>query len=70
MFAVEFQTKIKDGTIEIPAEYRESFNDLVRVILMRDESQRTPSSLIDELLKRPIQLEQFRPFTRDEIYAR
>ncbi len=70
MFAVEFQTKVKDGRIEIPEEYRESFNDLVRVILLRDQSLQTRSTMIDELLQRPIRLEQFRPFTRDEIYAR
>ena len=34
MYAVEFQAKIKDGTIEIPEVYRHRFKERVRVILL------------------------------------
>jgi len=37
MEAVEFKTKIKDNSIQIPAKYRGKFKDSVRVILMTDE---------------------------------
>lgn len=76
MFAVEFQTNVKDGTIEIPTEYRESFKDRVRVILLAEVGLQTKQPLhavqtfIHELLQKPIQLENFHPFSRDEIYAR
>lgn len=37
MYAVEFETKINNGVIEIPKQYKEmSQNDNVRVIIMTD----------------------------------
>lgn len=46
MEAVEFKTKIKDNSIQIPAKYRGKFKDSVRVILMTDEEgQRRITSL-------------------------
>jgi hypothetical protein len=38
MEAVEFKTKIKDDSIQIPAKYRGKFKDSVRVILMVDDA--------------------------------
>lgn len=70
MFAVEFQTRIKDGTIEIPTEYRESFKDRVTVILLAEQPLHAVQTFIDELLQKPIQLDNFHPFSRDDIYAR
>ena len=37
MEAVEFKTKIKDNSIQIPAKYRGKFKDSMRVILMADD---------------------------------
>lgn len=37
MEAVEFKTKIKDNSIQIPAKYRGKFKDSVRVILMAED---------------------------------
>ena len=37
MEAIEFKTKIKDDSIQIPAKYRGKFKDSVRVILMADD---------------------------------
>jgi len=51
MYAVEFQAKIKDGTIEIPALYRNRFKERVRVILLAEES--TDETFIDKLLQNP-----------------
>lgn len=70
MIAVEFQTKVKDGTIEIPPEYRDDFKDNVRVILLAEQPRVEVRTLIDELLENPVKVANFRPFSRDEIYAR
>jgi hypothetical protein len=69
MYAVEFQAKIKDGTIEIPAVYRHRFKERVRVILLAEE-EGTTVNLIDQLLQHPLKVAGFKPFARDELYER
>lgn len=69
MYAVEFQAKIKNGTIEVPDEHKDRFKGLVRVILLAEDHP-AQEDLIDQLLAHPIKLEQFRPFTREETYER
>ena len=39
MEAVEFQATVKDGTIEIPREYREGLSARVRVILLPERCE-------------------------------
>jgi hypothetical protein len=67
MYAVEFQEKIKDGSIEIPEIYRHRFKEHVRVILLTEEES-TSVNLVDQLLQHPLQVAGFKPFTRDEMY--
>ena len=69
MYAVEFQAKIKDGTIEIPEAYRHWFKEHVRVILLAEEGS-TTVNLIDQLLQHPLKVAGFKPFARDEMYER
>jgi len=69
MYAVEFQAQIKDGTIEIPEVYRHQFKERVRVILLAEE-EGTTVNLIDQLLRHPLKVAGFKPFTRDEMYER
>jgi hypothetical protein len=69
MYAVEFRTKVKNGTIEIPEVYRDRFKERVRVILLAEEESVT-TNLIDELLKHPLKVADFKPLTREEIYER
>jgi hypothetical protein len=69
MYAVEFQAKIKDGTIEIPEVYRHRFKKRVRVILLAEEES-TTVNLIDQLLQHPLKVAGFKPFARDEMYER
>lgn len=68
MIAVEFQTNIKDGTIEVPLQYRNAFTGSVRVIILSQETRR-PSKIIHRLLQNPINDPTFTPLTRDEIYG-
>jgi hypothetical protein len=69
MYAVEFQAKIKDGTIEIPEMYRNRFKSRVRVILLA-EDESTAETFIDQLLQHPLKVKGFKPLTREEMYER
>ena len=69
MYAVEFQAKVKNGSIEIPEEYKTRFKERVRVILLAEE-EHTAADFIDHLLQHPIYIAGFTPLTREEIYER
>ena len=69
MYAVEFQAKIKNGTIEIPSEYRDKLKNMVRVIVWEEIEGKT-GNLIDQLLDKPFRIQGFEPLSRDEIHAR
>lgn len=66
MQAVEFQAKIKNGTIEIPSQYKDKLRDVVRVIILTDEREPT-ANLIDQLLASPLKIRSFTPLSRAEI---
>jgi hypothetical protein len=68
MYAVEFQAKVKNGTIEIPSQYRDKLKEVVRVIVLAEMEEKT-NNLIDQLLETPFRIKGFQPFSRDEIYA-
>jgi hypothetical protein len=68
MYAVEFRAKVKNGTIEIPSQYRDRLTDEVKVIVLAETQART-DNLIDQLLEKPLQVKGFKPLSRDEIYA-
>jgi hypothetical protein len=70
MYAVEFQTTVKDGTIEIPAKYRGQLPDRVRVILLAEPESADKANMIDLLLAQPVVVKGFRPLTREETHAR
>lgn len=69
MYAVEFQAKVKNGTIEIPEVYRGRFKERVRVILLTEDTSATVN-LIDQLLQHPLKVAGFKPLAREEIYER
>jgi hypothetical protein len=69
MYAVEFRAKVKNGTIEIPSQYRDRLTDEVKVIVLAEAHEHT-DNLIDHLLERPLQIQGFTPLARDVIYAR
>ena len=70
MLSVAFQTDVEEGIIKIPAEYRQEFHDRVTVILLRDEPAVPEDDIIGELLAHPVEVADFRPLSRAEIYAR
>ncbi len=70
MLSVAFQTKVADGVIRIPAEYRRNFQNRVTVILLRDEPPASEDDIIGELLEHSVSVADFHPMSREEIYAR
>ena len=68
MEAFEFQTHVKDGMIQIPAEYRNRLHGVVRVTIIAPEAK-IQRGIIANLLEDPIQDPLFSPISRDEIYA-
>jgi hypothetical protein len=69
MYAIEFRTKIKNGIIEVPTEYRNRLKDNVKVILLSEEEE-TTFNMIERLMDSPLKAENFTPLTREEIYER
>ena len=69
MYAIEFQAKVRDGTIEIPAQYQDKVKEMVRVIILTEETEEK-ANLIDQLLQTPLRQEGFQPLSRDEIHER
>lgn len=68
--SIEFKATVNNGTIEIPEEHRDRLEGNVRVIVVAEEKQTPVANLIQELLEQPLQIPDFRPLTRDEIYSR
>lgn len=69
MEAIEFKTKIKNGTIQIPKKYKQKIGNTVKVIIITEKKAKQ-ADIIDNLLANPIKLKDFSPFLREEIYER
>ncbi len=69
MEVIEFKTKIRDGIIMVPKKYRNRVSKKVKVLIM-SESTRNHDDIIDKLLASPIEVDDFVPFVRNEIYDR
>ncbi len=69
MYAIEFQTRVTNGSIEIPEGLKDKLVGLVRVIILTEEKPAKPE-MIDRLPTNPIKLESFEPLTRGEIHER
>jgi hypothetical protein len=68
--AIEFQAKIQNGLIEIPAEYKRELSegdDIKVIVLVKKKTSRT-KDIIDELAENPIEVDGV--LSRDEIYIR
>jgi hypothetical protein len=71
MRTAEFEAEVKNGTIEIPAEYRDRFGDLVRVTLSSEEPEsRVASTILDQWLASPIRISDFQLLSREQAHER
>ncbi len=69
MEAIEFKTKIKNGTIQIPKKFKLQQSNTVKVIIISEKKPKR-TDIIDKLLSNPIKSDNFSPFERGEIYER
>ncbi len=71
MYAVEFETKIIDGTVRIPAECQNLLSEYVKVIiLMKDQDGEIRPRQKSKLTSDPIKVEKIILPSREEIYVR
>jgi hypothetical protein len=73
MQAVEFETRIENGAIAIPPQYRQTFGNSVQVkviLLMPEPLASEDGDIIAELLDHPLNIDNFVPQTREEFYDR
>lgn len=81
MIAIEFQTKIQDIIAAIPPQHRQKLLaanlSIVRVLVLAPEQEddseadKVPSpSFLQYLLDNPLQISDFKPMSRAEIYDR
>jgi hypothetical protein len=69
MYAIEFETFIEDNLVKLPMTDTKPLAGKVKVIVLQEESVKETATLIDELLAHPLDLPNFVPFSREEIYA-
>ena len=75
MYAVEFETKIKNRFIEIPDFKKFQFENVKVIILSKDlpkkqsQSKEKPKDL-KYLFENPIIVDSYKPFNREEIHER
>jgi hypothetical protein len=69
MEAIEFKTKIRNGTIQIPKKFKQRTGNTVKVIIISEQGTKK-ADIIDKLLANPIKSKDFSPFLREEIYER
>ena len=69
MRSIEFQTRVENVHIEIPAEFKGQLAGNVHVIV-REERKPTKPDFLDQLFANPIKLDRFTPLTREELYDR
>ncbi|EAZ91188.1 hypothetical protein [Crocosphaera chwakensis] len=70
--SLEFETKVKQGMIDIPEEYQHELKEGSKVMVIinpvNEESKTT--RLMDKLAKNPISVKGKRKLTREEIHER
>ena len=70
MHAIEFQTTINHGIIEIPQQFRHQLSKHAKVIVLMEEETPKKTGMVAQLLQHPLKRQDFIPFTREKIYER
>ena len=70
MQTIEFHTKIKNGIIQIPSKFKGKVAGEVQVILISMNEKKSQPDIIDELMAAPLNVNGFKPLSRDEAHAR
>ena len=72
MDAIEFQTSIKNGTIQIPQQYQRALKDIsaVKVVVEISEKKISENGIIARLRENPKVVKDFEFMTREETHDR
>jgi len=74
MNTIEFQASIKNGVIQIPAEYQQDLQntDTIAVTIQKvvKEKRFSHTGIIARLTKEPVIVEELKPLTREEAHDR
>ncbi len=71
MYAIEFETKIIDGTVRIPADCQKGLSEHVKVIIpMKEQDNEIRPRRKSKLTSDPIKVEKVILPSREEIYER
>lgn len=67
---IEFQTKVKNGLIQVPDEYKQELNKLddIKVIILVNSKLYRQKDIIDELTENPVPVDGF--LSREEVYSK
>lgn len=73
--STQFNAKVNNGTIEIPVEYQDEIHnaELVQIVILKplSKKKRFPQTgIIAQLTANPIQIDSFKPLTREEANER
>lgn len=71
----QFNAKVNNGKIEIPVEYQDEIHnaEMVKIIILKplSKKKRFPQTgIITQLTANPIQIDNFKPLTREEANER
>ena len=69
MEAFEFKATLKNGTIQIPQKFTKQIGETVKVIVLADHKTEK-NDMVADLLENPLQIDNFVPLKRNEIYER
>jgi hypothetical protein len=73
MQAVEFQTRVENGVITIPDEYKQELTDgaVVKVTVAKQPTKKiSETGILAELARNPVRVAGIRSITRDEMHER
>lgn len=66
---IKFKAKVNQGKIEIPEIYQDNLQMVEAVeVIIYDSLTDRGSGIIDRLLEHPIEIQDFVPLSREEIY--
>lgn len=74
MQAIEFETVVTSGHIDVPEECRKLNGQKVRVLVLLEEEPKEglvkKNIFIEKFIKHPLEVDGFTPISRNDIYER
>jgi hypothetical protein len=65
---IKFQAKVNQGKIEIPEIYQDNLQMAETIEIIIPDPLEISSGIIQRLIKNPVEIQDFTPLKREEIY--